>query len=97
MPFCCLTKTGQLLDQDRPCPNRQHIMMLQYDYEVKDFTDESDTMSVQQHVYLPGNKNKMQFSTDLFINIAPEWVNNLPDNIDGMKIFKIKCLPREWV
>ena len=43
------------------------------------------------------NKNDMQFPTHLFINIAPARVDHLPDDIDGMKIFKIKYLPREWV
>ena len=26
-----------------------------------------------------------------------EWVDDLPGDIDGMKTFKIKCLPGEWV
>ena len=30
------------------------------------------------------------------MNIAPEWMEELPWDIDGMKIYKIKCLPREW-
>ena len=33
----------------------------------------------------------------LFINTASEWVDHLPDDTDGMKIYKIKSLPREWV
>ena len=39
----------------------------------------------------------MQFPTYLFVNIAPEWVDHLLEDIDGMKIFNIKCLPRERI
>ena len=28
---------------------------------------------------------------------APEWVDDFPEDIDGMKIFKIKYLLRGWV
>ena len=31
----------------------------------------------------------MQVPTHLFINIAPELVDHLPDDIDGMEIFKM--------
>ena len=31
------------------------------------------------------------------MNITPEWVEDLPQDIDGMKIYKIKCLLRELV
>ena len=31
------------------------------------------------------------------MNIAPEWVEDLPQDIAGMKICKIKCSPREWI
>ena len=31
------------------------------------------------------------------MNIAPEWVEDLPQDIGGMKIYKIKCSPREWI
>ena len=31
------------------------------------------------------------------MNIAPEWVEDLPQDIDGMNIFKIKYFLREWV
>ena len=70
-------------------------MMPQCDYDVTDLTDETDSTSMQQNNYFQHNKNGMQFQSHLFINIAPEWVDHLPDDIDGMKIFKIKCLPIE--
>ena len=39
----------------------------------------------------------LKFPTNLFINITPEWVEDLPHDIDDIMIYKMKCLPREWV
>ena len=54
---------------------------------------------MQHSVYLAYNNynNDLQFPTHLFMNIAPESVEDLSQDIDGMKIYKIKCLPREWI
>ena len=30
------------------------------------------------------------------MNITSEWVCHLPEDIDGIMIFKVKCLLREW-
>ena len=43
------------------------------------------------------NTNEFQFHTHIFMNIAPEWMKNLPQGISGMKIYKMKCLPRDWI
>ena len=94
LPF---DKSGQLLEEDKPSPIMQQITMPQCDYEVIDLTDESETTPMQQNDHFPHKKNEMPIFTHFFINIAPEFVDHLPDNIDGMRPFKIKCLPREWV
>ena len=54
---------------------------------------------MKHHVYNPYNNNcnDLQFHTHLFMNISPEWVDDLPEDIEGEKIFKIKCLQSEWV
>ena len=67
--------------------------------EVICLTDDSETSVIQQPDFVPYNinDNELQFPTSLFVNIPPELVKNLPQNIDCMKIYKIKCLPREWV
>ena len=52
---------------------------------------------MQQNVSFPYNKNDVQFPTNLFVNIALECLDHLPEDIDGMKIFKINCLCTEWV
>ena len=31
------------------------------------------------------------------MNISPKWGKHLPDDADCTKIFKIKCLPEEWI
>ena len=33
----------------------------------------------------------------LFVKTAVEWVDQLPHDIDGFKLYKIKCSPQEWV
>ena len=52
---------------------------------------------MQHHVncLYNNNNNDLQFPTHSFMNIAPEWVDNLPEDIDGIKILKMKCLQRE--
>ena len=32
----------------------------------------------------------------LFVKTAAEWVDDLPHDIDGSKLHKIKCSPKEW-
>ena len=74
-------------------------MMMQDDAdEVICLTHDSKTTFMQHNVYCSyNNNNNEQFPTQLFINIAPEWVDDLPQDIDGIKIYKMKCLQREWI
>ena len=64
--------------------------------EVIDLTDDSDMTAIQQPVLVQYNtsNNELQLPTHFFVNIATEWVEYLPQDIDGLKIYKIKCLPR---
>ena len=43
------------------------------------------------------NNNELQFPTYIIVSILPEWVDDLPRDIHCMKIYEIKCSPREWV
>ena len=45
--------------------------------------------------YITSN-NELQFPTHLFVNIAAEWVDDLSHSIDELKLYMVKCLPREW-
>ena len=67
--------------------------------EIIDLRDDSKTTFMHHHVYCPYNNknNELQFPTYLFMNKAPEQVKDLPQDIDGMKIYKMKCMPRELV
>ena len=66
--------------------------------DVIDLTDDSETTAFQQldSILYNTSNNELQFPTHLFVNIAAEWVDDLPHNIDGLKLYKIKCSPREW-
>ena len=65
--------------------------------EVIDMTDDSEMTAIHQLelVHYTTSNNELQFPTHLFVNIAAEWVEDLPQDIDGLKLY-IKCLPREW-
>ena len=67
--------------------------------EVIDLTDDCETTFFSNlnlfHITLL--ITSCNSPTNLFVNIVPEWVEDLPQDIDGMKIYKIKCLPRELV
>ena len=71
--------------------------MQDYADELIDLTDISKTTFIQHHVYCPynSNNNDFQFHTCLFIKIVPECVDDLLEDINGIKIFKMKCLPWE--
>ena len=73
--------------------------MQENEYKVINITDESETTFIQYYFYCPyyNDNNDLQFPTHLFMSIAPEWVDDLQEYIDGRKIFKIKCSQREWV
>ena len=43
------------------------------------------------------SNNELQFPTHLFVDTAAEWVDDLPHDIDGLKLYKIKCSPQEWI
>ena len=41
--------------------------------------------------------DELQFPMHLFINTMAECVDELPHDIDGFKLYQIKCSPQEWV
>ena len=67
--------------------------------DVIDLTDDSEMTTSQQSDSLQNNtsNNELQFPTHLFVKKAAELVDDLPHNIDGFKLDKIKCSPQEWV
>ena len=68
-------------------------------HDVIDLIDDSEMTTFHQpdSVQYSTSNNELQFPTHLFPNIAAEWVDDLPLDIDGFKLYKIKCSPGEWV
>ena len=77
----------------------KHPINLDDAHDVIDLTDDSEMTTSQQLDSLQYNtsNNELQFPTHLFVDTAAEWVDHLPYNIDGLKLYKIKCSLQEWV
>ena len=67
--------------------------------DVTDQTDDSEMTISQQLDSLQNNtsNNELQFPMDLFVKTTVELVDELPHDIDGLKLYKNKCSPQEWV
>ena len=42
------------------------------------------------------NDNELQFPMHLFLKTEAEWIDKLPHDINGFKLYNIKCSPQEW-
>ena len=67
--------------------------------DVIDFTDDSEMTPSEQSDSLQNNTSEidLQFPMHLFHKTEAEWVDELPHDINGFKLYKIKCAPQEWV
>ena len=79
-----LTTTGQATCMD--------------DADVIDLTEDSDS-TASEHPEMPHNNtgDDLQFPMHLFLKTEGECVDELPHDIDGLKLYKIKCSQQEWV
>ena len=91
--YLLFDKSGQVFNLgehnfESPSPSRSQQAIQKHEYGVIDLTDESKTTFMQHYVYCPhnNNNNDLQFPTHLFMSIAPELVDDLPEDIDCMKI-----------
>ena len=85
---------------ESPCPNTlEQPLSLDDADDVIYLTYGSKTTTIQQldSVQYNTSNNELQFPTHLFVNIAAKWVDDLPHDIGGLKLYKFKCSPREWV
>ena len=66
--------------------------------DVIDLTDDYKMTTSQQSDSLQNNtsSNELQYPTHFF-NTTAEWVDDLPYDIGGFKLYKIKCSPQKWV
>ena len=87
---------------ESPCPctleAEQPICLGDVD-DVIDLTDDSEITTSEQPESLQNNTsdNELQFPMHLFINTEAECIDELPHDINGFKLYKIKCSPQEWV
>ena len=103
-PYCSLLNlkrhTEEEVTIENPYPSifKQPISLDDAD-DVIDLTDDSEMTASQQPDSLKYNtsNNELQFHTHLFVDTGAEWVDNLSHDIDGLKLYKIKCSPQEWV
>ena len=95
-----LRYTDEEITIESPCPStlEQPICLDDAD-DVIDLTDDSEMTTSEQPESLQNNTsdNELQFPMHLFINTEAECVDELPHDINGFKLYKIKCSPQEWV
>ena len=94
--------TEEKLTIESAHPSRPHLEQARsWDdaYDVIDLTDDSKITTSEQLDSLQNNKSdkELQFPMHLFVKTAAEWVDGLPHDIDGFKVYKIKCSPQKWV
>ena len=83
---------------ESPCPSTIEQPICLDDADVIDLTDESEmTTSKQPESPQNNTSDELQFLMHLFINTEAKCVDELPHDIDGFKLYKIKCSPQEWV
>ena len=81
-----------------PCPSAIEQSICLDDANVIDLTDDSEmTTSEQPESPHSNTSDELQFPMHLFINTEAECVDELPHDIDGFKLYQIKCSPQEWV
>ena len=68
------------------------------DADVIDLTEDCN-ITTSKHPETPHNNtgDELQFPMHLFIKSEAECVDQLPHDIDGFKLYKIKCSQQEWV
>ena len=92
--------TDEEVTIESPCPStlEQPICLDDAD-DVIDLTDDSEMTTSEQSDSLQNNTsdNELQFPMHLFLKTEAEWVDELPHDINGFKLYKIKCSPQEWV
>ena len=94
-----LRHTDEEVTIESPCPStiEQPICLDDAD-DVIDLTDDSEmTTSEQPESPHSNTSDELQFPMYLFINTEAECVDELSHDIDGFKLYKIKCSPKKWV
>ena len=90
--------TDEEVTIESPCPSAIEQPICLDDADVIDLTDDSEmTTSNQPESPHSNTSDELQFPMHLFINTEAECVDELPHDIDGFKLYQIKCSPQELV
>ena len=88
-----LRYTDEEVTIESPHPSAIEQPICLDDADVIDLTDDSE----QPESPHSNTSDELQFPMHLFINTEAECVDELPHDIDGFKLYQIKCSPQEWV
>ena len=90
--------TDEEVTTEIPCPRAIEQPICLDDADVINLTDDSEmTTSKQPESPHSNTCDELQFPMHLFINTEAECVDEMPHDIDGFKLYNIKCSPQEWV
>ena len=95
-PTECCTEEEVTTESPHPSTFEQASSLDDAD-DLIDLTDDSEMTISQQSESLQNNtsNNELQIPMHLFVKTAAEWMDELPHDIDGLKLYKIKCSPQE--
>ena len=93
-----LSHTDEQVTVESSCPSTIGQPIYLDDADVIDLTDDSE-ITMSEHPKTPHNNtsDELQFPMHLFLKTEAECVDELPHDIDGFKLYKIKCSQHEWV
>ena len=93
-----LSHTDEQVTKESPCPSTIGQPTCVDNADVIDLTEDCD-ITTSEHPKTPHNNtgDKLQFPIHLFVRSEAECVDQLPHDIDGFKLYKIKCSQQEWV
>ena len=88
--------TDEQVTIESPCPSTIGQPTCLHDADVIALT-EGSTITTSEHPETPHNNtsDELQFPMHLFIKSEAECVDELPCDIDGYKLYKIKCSEQE--
>ena len=93
-----LSHIDEQITIESPCPSTIRQPTCLDDADVIDLTEDSDiTTSKHPKTAHNGTSDELQFPMHLFVKSEAECVDELPHDIDGLKLYKMKCSQQEWV
>ena len=91
-----LSHTDEQVTIESACPSTIGQPTCVDDADVIDLTEDCD-ITTSEHPETPHNNtgDELQFPVHLFVKSEAECVDQLPHDIDGFKLYKIKCPQQE--